>query len=253
MNFSSSSEILSKVKGINGLTAMSDRILESKSECPALVSTLNLQHLRLCSESEIFFSIYRDSELIIPDGLPIIWLSNFNGIRNLKRFPGVDLCLKILKSEEKVFVLGCRIETVNIVEKRFDIDSSKISGFYGLCPNDPSENLLEEIAGLINNFDPKFIILALGSPKQEYYYSFLKSRFTPSKLVFVGLGGSIDILSGKFSRAPAIFQRAGLEWAWRLSQSPRRLLPRYVRDGYFLIKFLYYLVRMRNPWENREY
>jgi len=241
LNFSRSLEILSKVKAIDGLQTVSDRISDRKLEFPALVSTLNLQHLRLCSESESFFSIYRDSELIIPDGLPIIWLSNFNGNRNLKRYPGVDLCLQILKSEEKIFVLGCRAESVNIVENRFELDSEKISGFYGLCPNDPSENLLEEITRLINKFDPKFIILALGAPKQEIYYSYLKSRLTSNKLIFVGLGGSIDILSEQFSRAPVVFQRAGLEWAWRLSQSPRKLLPRYIRDGHFLIKFFCYL------------
>jgi N-acetylglucosaminyldiphosphoundecaprenol N-acetyl-beta-D-mannosaminyltransferase len=89
------------------------------------------------------------------------------------------------------------------------------------------EQLCTEIADEIKDFDPHYVIVGIGFPKQEYLSLAVHARLTKSPL-FLLLGASAEFYVGAKKRAPVFLQKMGLEWLHRLLQEPRRLWKRYV-------------------------
>jgi N-acetylglucosaminyldiphosphoundecaprenol N-acetyl-beta-D-mannosaminyltransferase len=84
------------------------------------------------------------------------------------------------------------------------------------------------IAEQLNAARPDLVLMALGAPKQELLIDQLAERVKPA--VLLGIGASLDFIAGTVKRAPPLMRRAGLEWAYRLSQEPKRLWRRYLVD-----------------------
>ena len=210
---------------------------------PILVSTLNLQHLRHCADSEDFYRIYKSSRIIVSDGMPIVWLSRLLLGRKISRLTGVEICALLLSQDSPVLVLGSNVETLAAACKA--VQSKRNIPIYDDYFNPANEAGYLEIAkARLKKLAPSYVILALGSPKQELLFRDLVASGLESNITFFGLGGSLDILSGQKSRAPRLLQKTGFEWIWRLGQSPKYLFWRYLSDGRFLMKLLFSRVRM---------
>jgi N-acetylglucosaminyldiphosphoundecaprenol N-acetyl-beta-D-mannosaminyltransferase len=156
------------------------------------------------------------------------------------RTAGVDLVDTIMKSSRLVLILGSNEKVFNkVIEKYAEYDRNYLNTHLDddlFSASGIPLNGLENLANKIVELSPDIILLALGSPKQEFLYRALERVLPPRGLIFIGVGGSFDILSGEYSRAPQILQRCGLEWLWRAFQDPIRLLPRYIRDGQTFLK-----------------
>ena len=83
---------------------------------------------------------------------------------------------------------------------------------------------------------PKVLLAALGSPKQEEFIYKLKSRL-PNTLM-IGVGGSFDVWSGEVERAPEIYQKMGLEWLYRTIKEPKRFKRIFPTLPLFVLKVL---------------
>ena len=95
--------------------------------------------------------------------------------------------------------------------------------------DDGSEQTLERLAAA----SPDLVLVAFGAPKQELWIDRFAERLGPA--VAIGVGGSLDFITGRVRRAPAWMSRAGLEWLFRLLQEPRRMWRRYlVEDPAFI-------------------
>ncbi|MEI8313599.1 MAG: WecB/TagA/CpsF family glycosyltransferase, partial [Verrucomicrobiota bacterium] len=91
----------------------------------------------------------------------------------------------------------------------------------------------QHIIGEIHKVRPDILLVAFGCPKQEkWIYMHYRKLGVPC---CIGVGATIDFLAGKVSRAPAWMARMGLEWVYRMSQEPRRLAGRYLKDVVFLV------------------
>jgi N-acetylglucosaminyldiphosphoundecaprenol N-acetyl-beta-D-mannosaminyltransferase len=104
-----------------------------------------------------------------------------------------------------------------------------IAGTYAGSP-DPAEN--EEIVELINTSQAELLYVAYGAPGQDKWIARNRQQL-PTVRVAMGIGGSLDFISGRAARAPSWLQRLGLEWLYRLFKEPRRwrrmlALPRFV-------------------------
>jgi N-acetylglucosaminyldiphosphoundecaprenol N-acetyl-beta-D-mannosaminyltransferase len=111
-----------------------------------------------------------------------------------------------------------------------------IAGRY--CPkHQPLEEMdHEDILSRIESVRPDILLVAFGNPKQEKWLSMHRHRLKVP--VCIGVGGSFDFLSGKTSRAPLWMQRSGLEWFYRMSQEPSRLVNRYLGNAVGLLRYL---------------
>jgi exopolysaccharide biosynthesis WecB/TagA/CpsF family protein len=229
-------EVLQKLTSTN-VSELLSSCLDDEANGLRLVSTLNLQHLRQIAYSEHFFEIYKKSHIIVADGVPVVWLARVFLGRRIARLAGVDICKGILTHTTKSAVIGSNRDT--LAEAQTITQSlSHVEILDPMIRRGEEGSHSEAVISLLGRHEPQFVILALGSPKQEYFFESLSRLNIPNGITFFGLGGSLDILSGRKSRAPIFLQKSGLEWVWRLCQSPQQLFPRYARDGNFLIKLI---------------
>ncbi|MEZ6233628.1 MAG: WecB/TagA/CpsF family glycosyltransferase [Phycisphaerales bacterium] len=201
-----------------------------------LLVTVNLDHVRRCRADEAYASLVARSELVVADGMPLVWASAVRGTRLPERVAGANLvwslCERAAREGRGVFLLGGDPGTAEaaraVLESRYP--GIRVCGT--LSPDRGFESdraRLDQIEATVAASGAEVVLVALGSPKQEYLGERLLEALP--RAWFVGCGISFSFMSGAVRRAPGWMQRAGLEWLHRLAQEPRRLARRYLIDG----------------------
>lgn len=205
------------------------------------VCVANVHMLIEAQQDDAFAKIVNAADVATPDGMPLAKaIRLLYGFRQ-DRVAGMDLLPDLLQVAQKqqlsVFLYGSTEQTL---EKMADAAEKKllginICGYYSppFRPLDEEEKM--QIAERINTAAPHLVLVALGCPKQERWMAENKPRIHSC---MIGLGGAFDVYAGNTSRAPKWMQEWSLEWAYRLSQEPRRLFRRYlVTNTYFIVLF----------------
>ncbi len=194
----------------------------------AAVVTPNADHLVRLTQQPALLPLYRDAWLRLLDSRVVARVAGGFGLPAPPVVPGSDLTAalfaQVIAADEPVTVLGGEPDVVAAVQAR-----------YGLCRlahhNPPmgfdrDPEAIARAIGFIEANPARFTFLAVGSPRQEVVAAALVKR---GKATGIGLciGASLLFLAGQERRAPGLVQRAGMEWAWRMAQDPRRLVRRY--------------------------
>jgi len=208
-----------------------------------LTCTLNLDHLVKLRRDPDFRTAYRQARFVMADGFPIVLLARLRG-HTVKRTTGSDLVLPLCQVSAElrfpVYFLGSTPETLAKVSSRLGslCPGLEISGMrspdYGF---DPSSREADEIATEIGASGARLCFVALGAPLQERFST--RAMMLVQGVCFLGVGASLDFLSGKQRRAPRLLQILNLEWAWRLVNNPHRLWLRYARCGLLFVNLLW--------------
>ena len=178
--------------------------------------------------------ILADADLVLCDGMPLVWASKFLGNALPERVTGSDLVPALLAESERrgwrVFFLGGTNESVARAAERVKVQHPKLELVGAYSP--PFRPLLEmdheDILQRVRAARPDILLVAFGCPKQEKW---INMQFRHAGVpVSIGVGATIDFLAGSVRRAPLWMQRSGLEWIFRLLQEPRRLFRRYFTD-----------------------
>jgi len=198
------------------------------------IATANLDFWLNSLSDRHLHRIIAGCSLVLPDGMPLVWVSKLLGCPLAERVTGVDLVPRLAELSARkgyrLFLLGGKGNVADrakqLLEERFP--GVQIVGTYA-----PSEEQMEqhdhtEILERIHAAKPEILLVALGNPKQEKWIWMHRKRLGVP--VAMGVGGSFEILVGDVWRAPEWIQRCGLEWAMRFVQEPSRLGPRYFRD-----------------------
>jgi N-acetylglucosaminyldiphosphoundecaprenol N-acetyl-beta-D-mannosaminyltransferase len=181
-------------------------------------------------------------DIVLADGMPLVWASRLLGTRLKERVAGADLVPRLAKLSAqhgyRIFLLGASEEssagTANWMQTNFP--GACIAGRYS-PNNQPLEEMDQEsILSRIEEAKPDILLVAFGNPKQEKWIAMHRYRLKVP--VCIGVGGSFDFLSGKVSRAPLWMQRNALEWLYRTIQEPSRLALRYASDCVGLLRYL---------------
>ena len=164
-----------------------------------------------------------DADLAFPDGIGVVLACRAFFKRKVERVAGADLmqalCRESGRRGLKIFVYGAR-EDVNaracgVVRERWP-DALIVGRENGYLP----EERHDELIARINASGANILFLALGSPKQEEWIA--RHRTDLRVGLCMGIGGTLDVLAGNVKRAPALWQKAGLEWLYRLLRQPSR-------------------------------
>ena len=206
------------------------------------ISTPNTEIVMIAKEDEYLQEIINSSDLVIPDGIGLIYGSRIRKRPLKERVTGFDLSIKLLEIANRkgysLFLLGgkegvAKRASENIKNKYPNI---KLAGYHHgffkgshIGYKDHEEEL--NIIDMINESKPDIIFVGLGFPRQEIWIWENKNRIHGK--VIIGNGGTMDILAGDLKRAPEIFQRLGLEWFYRLIKEPKRIkrqiaLPKFI-------------------------
>lgn len=188
-------------------------------------------------------------DLILPDGMPLVWAINADsevGEKLTDRVYGPTLMLKTLEATAGTrvshFLLGGSQETLDKLTARFreQFPKTEIAGSYSPPFGPWDEDEQQRIESRIRDSGAKLIWVGLGCPKQEHWIARNLDRLPAG--VYFGIGAAFAFHAGEVSQAPAILQKLGLEWTYRLAMEPRRLLRRYL---IYNSLFVYHWIRDR--------
>jgi N-acetylglucosaminyldiphosphoundecaprenol N-acetyl-beta-D-mannosaminyltransferase len=214
------------------------------------VVTVNAQFVQLARSEARFAEVIRRADLSVADGVSLVWASRFMGQPLPERVNGTDLMVRLCEAaasnRNSVYFFGGLPDAAKMAA---DALQQRFPGFIvaGIeCPSfgfEKDATLDKEASDRIRQAEPDLVLVALGSPKAEYWIQ--QHLHLPAK-VMVGIGGSFELVAGITRRAPRIFQKSGCEWLWRLAIEPRRLWKRYcIGNTLFVYLFL-------RQWAGRE-
>jgi len=189
----------------------------------------------------------RSGDLIVADGVPVVWTARLAGVSLPERVAGVDLTVRLLAEGASrglsVYFLGARPEVIQSLVKYCSLHHPglKVAGYRdGYFRPADHESIVAEIAGLA----PHMLFVGMPSPFKETWCQ--RHRKALGVPVIVGVGGTFDVLTGYVRRAPRFLQAVGMEWSWRLAMEPRKMWRRYLRTNTeFLWRAALEIVRQR--------
>ena len=204
---------------------------------PLHLMGVNADKINQCHEDEKIKKIVNESGIINADGASVVLASRFLGSPVPERVAGIDLMQNLLELSNKkgysVYFFVAKEEILQDMLKAFkqrypDLDVVGYRNGY-FSPEDE-----EKIQEDIKDKKPDFVFVGITSPKKEYIIqSFMDNGINA---VFMGVGGSFDVLSGHIKRAPLWMQKLNLEWLFRVANEPKRLFKRYFVGNVTFIK-----------------
>lgn len=198
------------------------------TKTPLHLMGVNADKINEINCNEVMKHIVNSCGVINVDGASVVLASRFLNCPLPERVAGIDLMQNLLKvCAEKgysIYLLGAKQE---IVEKAADVLKERftklnILGFRNGYFNREDWICISEELKILN---PDIVFVGITSPLKEYLIEYLQNQ--GNNAVFMGVGGSFDVISGNIPRAPLWMQSCNLEWLFRVIQEPRRLFKRY--------------------------
>ena len=251
----------------------------------SLFAKVNTEFLLRAAQNKEFASTLEKFDYKIADGAGVLWAAKYLSLPLLKtpglrqvqavwqwfytswalvfypkylrepipeRIPGVDCLFLMLEAaistESSVYLFGAEAEVLALAKKNLEENYSKlriVGTHEGFHYSDKS--IIDEV----NRLGAELLVVALGSPKQEYWIRDHIDQL-PSVRVIVGEGGSLDFVAGTFRRAPKWMQQIGLEWLWRLfmnrskTQTGSRIKRIWQAVPVFMYKVVLYKIQNHN-------
>jgi N-acetylglucosaminyldiphosphoundecaprenol N-acetyl-beta-D-mannosaminyltransferase len=207
-------------------TAQTLTHIERFLETPGLhqIATVNPEFVMAAQKDADFLALLQAADLSIPDGVGLLWAARLMGEHLPERVAGSELVYHLAKlAAEKgcpIFLLGAAPGVAEaaaaVLQKRYP--ALIIAGTYAGSP-DPAEN--DAIVQRINDSAATLLFVAYGAPKQDKWIARNKENLTTVRAA-IGIGGSLDFITGRSVRAPQWMQRLGIEWLHRLYHEPWR-------------------------------
>lgn len=195
---------------------------------PLHLMGVNADKINQCYEDEKIKKIVNESGIINADGASVVLASKFLGAPVPERVAGIDLMQNLLELSNKkgysVYFFGAKEEILQDMLKVFKqrYPNLNVVGYRNGYFSPEDEKKIQED---IKERKPDFVFVGITSPKKEYIIqSFMDNGINT---VFMGVGGSFDVLSGHIKRAPLWMQKLNLEWLFRVVNEPKRLFKRY--------------------------
>lgn len=193
------------------------------------LSTVNVAVLMMMRSNARLQRFVDASRWTVADGQPLIWASRLGRQHLPERVTGIDLidmmCARAACESIGVYFLGAEERTVRAAVTVLR-DRHPGLDVRGCADGYFDSKQASARAQAVAESGARILFVAMGVPRQEYFIEEEWERLGAT--VVIGVGGSFDVIAGLRKRAPVYIQRAGLEWAYRLAQEPRRLFKRYL-------------------------
>jgi len=207
-----------------------------KNKNKKFIVTVNPETLMIAEKDlELKEILEDDSVSFVPDGIGVVKAAKMIGVDVKERIPGIEIAEKLFEfaneSKKSLYLFGAKQEVLNNLKEKIEKNYSNIK-FLGMT-NGYVENKEEEFQKIIKK-EPDIVLVALGIPAQEkLIYKYFKDF---KKGIFVGVGGSFDVLSGTKKRAPQIFIKTNTEWLYRILKEPKRIKRFWDNNVKFIFK-----------------
>lgn len=200
------------------------------------IVTINPEMITYAQKDTQFSEVIKSADLIVPDGIGVEIGLKILG-KNVRRIPGIELGKALIQkfSEEgkHVAMIGAKPEVIDLAVKNLKAEIENLNIVYS-CDGYFTDD--QQIINSVVKAEPDLILVALGSPKQEFFISRLKNLLPNATMI--GLGGSFDVWAGVVERAPKVWQKLGLEWLYRTINDPKRFKRIFPTLPLFILKVL---------------
>lgn len=200
-----------------------------------IINTINQYSYCIAQEDEAFDKALKRSDILLPDGIGIVWAAKWKHGKSIKKIAGADLHRYLLErlnqSKGRVFYMGSSEEVLAKIKTRLAQEYPYLSVATYSPPYKPEFTKKDNraIVDAIDIFDPKVIFVGMTAPKQEKWVS--ANRELLGKRTICSIGAVFDFYAGTVKRPNKIWQNLGLEWLGRLIKEPKRMWRRYVYYG----------------------
>lgn len=207
-----------------------------ESDTSNLIVTPNPEIVMVAKDNDEFKNIINNASLVIPDGIGIVKGAAILGTPLKERVAGYDLICNLLElykdGSHTFYFWGSKPGIAEIAKKNMEEKYPNIK-ILGTDNGYFDEAKKAEIVQRIRELKPDILLVGIGAIKQENTINELLSEKIFK--IGIGCGGSIDVLSGTVKRAPKLFIKLHIEWAWRLIKQPSRLgrmmvLPKFLKE-----------------------
>ena len=227
------------VDGLNLAETLAAAEAAMASRRPLRQVSLNVAKFVAMRQNPELDADVRSSDLVSVDGMGIVWAARLLGIKLPGRVAGIDLFERILAlcaaRGYRPFLLGARQD---VLSKAVAAAEARNPGlvFAGWRNGYFDETAEGGVVSEIKASGADCLFIGMPTPRKE---RFLARHAEALGVPFVmGVGGSFDVLAGAVRRAPALVQKLGLEWLYRMAQEPLRLGPRYLKTHAVLAAIL---------------
>lgn len=188
----------------------------------AYVVTPNPEIIMRCREDAAALDAVQRADLVLPDGIGVIYGAKILGTPLKTKLPGIDFATTLMgelaQEGKSVFLFGAKPGVAEIAGEQLQ---AQFPGLVIAGTNDGYFTDEAPVIEKINAVQPDLLLVCLGAPKQELWMQRNAPRLNVG--LMAGLGGSLDVFAGTVKRAPKFFQKLGLEWFYRLIKEPSRI------------------------------
>ncbi|GAA3458418.1 WecB/TagA/CpsF family glycosyltransferase [Saccharothrix longispora] len=217
-------------------SGLADHVVEAwRRSAGGAIVTANVDIVRAATRRPELAALIAESEVVVADGMPVVWAGRLAGVPVPERVTGSSLVFTLAAAAARegrsVYLLG---GNPGVPEKAADVLTARHPGLRVAGTGSPPFGFerddaltAETVAGVVEA-TPDLVMVGLGFPKQENLIRLLRAELPDAW--FLGCGAGIPMAAGEFTRAPGVVQKVGAEWLHRLALEPRRLAKRYLRD-----------------------
>jgi N-acetylglucosaminyldiphosphoundecaprenol N-acetyl-beta-D-mannosaminyltransferase len=221
-----------------------DQQLQQLPNKKLLISTINAHSYNTTLKDVAYTVALQKSNVLIPDGVSVVWAIRLLTGQKLKKIAGADLFFyemeRLKKNGGKCFFLGSTEATLKRIKARAkkEFPNIKVKTYSPPYKPDFSKEDNAAMVTAVNDFEPDVLFIGMTAPKQEKW---AYQHFNQLKVGHVDcIGAVFDFYAGTINRAPKWMINIGLEWLYRLVKEPKRMWRRYLIGN---ITFIYYVCR----------
>ena len=213
-----------------------------------IINTINAYSFVLAEKNEAFKKSLQSSNILFPDGFPIVFASKILTNQKINKIAGDDIHKHLLKEankkNKKVFYLGSSPKTLKKIELRLSKEYPNIK-FDCYSPPYKQKFNLEDSSQMIksaNRFEPDILFVGMTAPKQEIWVNEHKNELNAK--IICSIGAVFDFYAGTVKRPNTFWINLRLEWLVRLIKEPKRMWKRYlIYSPMFFIYLFKYLIK----------
>ena len=207
-----------------------------KNNKKMFIVTANPETFMISEKDEEMKKLLLDKDtILVPDGIGIVKAARMINYDVKERITGIDIANKLLElgniQKKSIYLFGSKQEVIDSMK---NVIKEKYPNLVLVGATNGYEKDKDKVFEKIAKQKPDIVLVALGIPAQEKLIYKHLDKF--DKGIFVGVGGSFDVISGHKKRAPKIFIKLNLEWLYRILKEPKRLKRFYDSNIKFLFK-----------------
>ena len=216
-----------------------------------IINTINPHSYLISQSDKVFFEALKSSDVLLPDGIGIVWAKQLLHKTKIKKIAGYDLFMHLMNDlnnkKGSCFFLGASDNTLKMIIKRASKEFPNVT-IHSYSPPYKKEFTNEDnvkMFTLINKVEPDILFVGMTAPKQEKWV--YNNNINIDAKLICSIGAVFDFYSGTVSRPSKFWIKAGLEWLPRFIHEPLRLAKRnLISTPKFILQVLYMKISKKN-------